>query len=115
MEDYGIKISELGYDVETADDMNLLLKSDFRLLKVALSGSINLVDEWTEIAHNLGYVPQFLVYIKDLYWNPPIGRVFLGTADWEHMARADANKIYISKAFYPETSSAYYYIFYEGA
>jgi hypothetical protein len=110
---YGIKVSEPGYDVNTAGDKNLSLKTGMTLLKVFSSGTTSLSGTWTEITHNLGYVPQFLVYVKDTTPNPDA--FYLGTADLgTAVARADTSKVYIKQQNANQTE-AYYYIFYEPA
>lgn len=111
---YGIKVSEPGHDVKTADDINLSLKTDLTMLKVVASGSVNLNGD-QEITHNLGYVPQFLVFIH----RTVIDQTVLATGSISHtgysadggVARADANKLYILDL----GDSAKYYIFYEQA
>jgi len=112
MVNYGIKVSEPGYDVKTCDDINLSLKSDFTLLKVFSSGSIALNGDQI-IVHNLGYVPQFLVYV---YYSPD-GTSILATGHTSFaVARIDSTNLYIQDKYkgYSATS-AKYYIFYEQA
>lgn len=110
---YGIKVSEPGFDVKTAEDKNLSLKSGMTLLKVFDSDTVSLSSGWTEVTHNLGYVPQFLVYVKDTGPNPDI--YYLATADLgAAVARADTAKLYIKQQNANQTS-AFYYIFYEPA
>lgn len=111
--DYGIKVAEPDFDVRTADDKNLSLKSGLTLLKVFDQDTITLSSTWTEITHNLGYVPHFLVYVLDTTEDP--NRVYLATADLSTaVARADTTKLYIKKRDSNQTK-AYYYIFYEPA
>jgi len=105
MGDHGIKVSEEGYDVKTADNINLSMKLDLTMLKVALSGSVDLAGDQT-IAHNLGYVPQFLVYV----WNGT--KCYMATGHVSYaLARADENNLYI----YDNGTSAKYYVLYEQA
>ncbi len=68
-----IIISKAGYNVLTeTDSNNLIFSSDYNTLKYHTSGSfsididINNTDttEVESIAHNLGYVPFFTVFIK---------------------------------------------------
>lgn len=106
--DYGMKVSEVGYDVKTAADKNLILKTGMNLLKVVASGSVS-INSAVEITHNLGYVPQFLVFWNDV----ANGKTYLctGHKTWV-VARADTTKLYISGS---TGDTAYYYIFYEQA
>lgn len=111
MGDYGIKVSAPGYDVKTADDIDLLLKSSFTLLKVVALGTVNLTTEWTTVSHSLGYVPQFLVYVND----KTNSKTYLGTGGYDTgLARADTGSIYIRR-INASGDTAYYYIFYEAA
>jgi len=111
MADYGMKVSEEGHDVFTAQDKNLSLKSGFTLLKVFDSGILTLSSGWNEVDHNLGYVPHFLVYTKDT--TPSPDAIFLATGDLGiAIARADTSKLYIKQDDASQTE-AYYYIFYE--
>lgn len=111
MANYGFKVAEPGYDARTAEDKNLSLKSGLTLLKVFEQDTIDLSSTWTEITHNLGYIPQFMVYVYDT----TNGKVYFATADLNTaIARADTTKIYIKKINADQTK-AYYYIFYEPA
>jgi len=111
--DYGIKVSKAGFDIATAIGNQLIFKSDSQLIKVAFSGTVNLsTTVWTEITHNLGYVPQFLAYLN------AGGYALLctgkrGPFELVTIARADTTKLYISPGNVGNT--AYYYIFYEQA
>jgi len=110
--DYGIKVSEPGYDVKTCADINLSLKSDLKLLKVFSYGSVNLVGDQT-IEHNLGYVPQFLVYVY--YATDGASMLATGHVSFA-LAKIDSANLYI-KDWYSgySATSAKYYIFYEQA
>tara|TARA_Y100000310_G_C20509676_1_gene728190 strand:+ start:91 stop:429 length:339 start_codon:yes stop_codon:yes gene_type:complete len=110
MADYGIKVAEAGYDIATATDAQLILKSDFTLLKVSASGTTNISSGATAtIAHGFSYIPQFLCFLKD----PSDSKVYLCTAYHEKgPARADTTNVYIINN-YGSTATAYYYIFYE--
>ncbi len=116
VEDFGIIISKEGFDYTDTDDKNILLKSDLTLLKVFDSGTKSLtgsVGDFTTVAHSLGYVPQFLVYVKDT--TPTPDAIYLATADLGvAVARADTSNIYIQKGN-ANQAEAYYYIFYEPA
>lgn len=113
----GIKISVPGYAVQTADDEHLSLKTDFTLLKVKMSGVVGSNNSYT-IAHNLGYIPQFLVF-----WigDPTMGSLegacmqsqsYFSQFDADGLiAGADATNLYIDNPGL--ASSALYYIFYE--
>ncbi len=106
MSDYGIKVSEPGYDVNTAEDINLSLKSSLEMLKVFMSGSVAMSGD-QEITHNLGYVPQFLVFTYDGV------KTYMATGNVGYaVAKADTNKLYIQDQ---GDVSAKYYIFYEQA
>lgn len=126
MADYGIKISEEGYDVKTCDDVNLILKSSFTLLKVVFSGTIDLSTGSNTVTHGLGYIPQFLVFGLadggggDDYILPANGNTYwypndFTTGDYIRV-EADTTKLYFSVGSAHGTSieSAYCYIFYEG-
>ena len=72
MGDHGIKVSQPGYDVKTATPSQLVFSSKYQTLKVKQQGSGAITDSGgrsVTIAHNLGYVPMFLVHsqIDPLY------------------------------------------------
>lgn len=60
---YGIKIAEPGYDVKSAEQKNLSLKTDFVLLNVSHQGELTADASPETITHGLGYVPQFLAWV----------------------------------------------------
>ena len=114
MGDYGIKVSEPGQDVLTCADRYLTLKSDYTLLKIALSGTISCASGgWTEISHNLGYKPQYLAYVDVA---GVVYKVFFTfSSPFEappFLSRIDTTKLYIYNNS-GTTRDVYYYIFYE--
>jgi len=65
MADHGIKVSKPGYDVKTADPNELVFSSKYKTLRVKQQGSGTVTHSGgrtVTIAHNLGYVPMFLVH-----------------------------------------------------
>jgi len=67
MANYGLKISNTGYDVKTATDAQTSMSSKFNSFKVLAQGAINLSISPSSIfnstvTHNLGYKPAFLVF-----------------------------------------------------
>lgn len=66
MGDYGIKVSNTGYDVYTAADKNLSLKSSINIFKVSDDGSGTVAASGTvTVAHGLGVIPFFLAFMED--------------------------------------------------
>jgi|SRR3990167_145073 len=53
---YGIKISQPGFDVKTCDDKDLVMSSKFNLLKTKATG---VKTPAGAVAHGLSYVPIF--------------------------------------------------------
>ena len=108
---YGIKISETGYSAKTAEDKNLILKSGFSVLKVAVSGTTTFTGSTGgNVTHGLGYLPQFLAYIGDgttMSMTP--ANYPVGNHVW-----VDTDKLYFKYAGSASTYTVLYYIFYEG-
>lgn len=78
MSDYGIKISQSGYDVKTAAKERLVFSSAYDTLKLFASGNgSQLVVGGTfvggsgtatvTIPHNLGYKPAFMVFCSSIW------------------------------------------------
>lgn len=70
-QDYGIKVSQEGVDVKTADNDDLVMSSSFNMFKIALSGTLSMTftpgaDTTTttvSVSHGLGYIPAFQAFI----------------------------------------------------
>jgi hypothetical protein len=74
---HGIKVSQTGSDVFTAEDNELVMSSDFNTFKIVQTGELDVAmpsvsqvgagaDENSNgytVAHNLGYVPIFIAYL----------------------------------------------------
>jgi len=54
---YGIKISQEGFDVKTCDDKDLVMSSKLNLLKTKATGTVT--TGGNTVAHGLAYVPIF--------------------------------------------------------
>ena len=113
MADYGVKVSEDGYDVKTATDQNLSLKSGLDLIKMSKQGSVNLSYGLNYVYHNLGYAPQYLVF----YWYFD-NASFLATYESNNFTAyvetfVDSEKLVILNPDPSYFESAYYYIFYQ--
>ena len=78
MTNYGIKVSQTGNDVKTANKEGLVFSSKYDTLKLFTNGSGSqsvpaATDPWgppgaatVEITHNLGYKPAFIVFCTSI-------------------------------------------------
>lgn len=86
---YGLKVSQPGEDVYTAEDDELVFNSDNNVLKIVFSGTAaqtvaSLAQDATDtvtVAHNLGYIPAAIIYLNgtgstyltaDRHYTPPV-------------------------------------------
>jgi len=66
--DYGIKVTEAGYDVASADIENIIFSSSYPFFKVysdstsSLTIPANATSATIIFSHSLGYVPAFTMY-----------------------------------------------------
>lgn len=79
MSNYGIKVSQAGYDVKTCNKERLVFSSKYNTLKLFVSGSgshsVPAATQWfgpsgtatVEITHNLGYKPAFIVFCNSIW------------------------------------------------
>ncbi len=82
MGNHGFKVSQPGYDVKTATPSQLVFSSKYQTLKVQQQGSGSITHSGgrtATIAHNLGYVPMFLVHSTI---DPLLGSTFGSAADY---------------------------------
>lgn len=101
---YGLKISQPGYDVKTCTDDQLVFSSKFNTLKEYVSGTINTTGGsnspvLTTIYHGLGYAPAYLVfaYGGDGYWYPQLNTGTQYANDYRQVeAWSDANNLYLN-------------------
>jgi hypothetical protein len=61
----GIKISQPGFDVKTCEDKDLVMSSEFNMLKTKMTGITS-----GDIAHGLSYIPIYFAMnkISDTKW-----------------------------------------------
>lgn len=63
MGDFGIKVSQIGHDVQGAADFELLFSSGWPLLKIIAEIDVTITSDVTQTlyTHNLGYPPAFFL------------------------------------------------------
>jgi hypothetical protein len=112
--DYGIKVSEPGFDVKSAGDKNLSLRSGLTLLKVYSQAQLTLSNSgFNDVSHSLSYLPQYLTFVKGT-----IGEVYLANGMFHGfttpiaVAKMTTSKLSIYQTV-GATQTAFYYIFYE--
>lgn len=124
--DYGIKITRDGYDLATATDKQCVLTSKYKTLTVAASGTatVQLLTTYyrnsTTVAHNLGYVPAFVVFGQEdgesYYYNVPFTHAFADFSGYFLFCWADNTNLYLEAQYAStpagtETYNFKYFIF----
>lgn len=112
MTTYGAKISQTGYDVNTAELKRLVYTSEYDTLKVAATGSgsiavaasasfFTVAQATTNIAHGLGFAPAFFVFADNPAWS--VTNVFaprtyrsIGGGFVEVVSSVDTTNLYIT-------------------
>ena len=92
--DFGIKVSLPGWDVENAADSDLYLSSSWPNLKIdlSLSGTVNTGSTGAAtVTHNLGYPPFTLVWSKNNGLLGPASSVNSSTITMSYFAGQDTN------------------------
>lgn len=101
---YGIKVAKPGFDVKTATDQQLAFSSEFDTLKIKQQGTGQLTDtsRTVTIAHNLGYVPTFMVHTQfssdGAYFISPLINTqpfFFPANNGEILTWADSTNLYV--------------------
>lgn len=107
-ENWGLKVSVDGKSINSTNDLDIAFTNGSKLLKVALTGSGSYTSGLKTIAHNLGYIPQFLAFMTD---NSTGHTTFCdGTISDGGVAFADSTNLYLGSL---GASTYRYYIFYE--
>lgn len=99
MGDWGIKISEEGYDVKTATAQQLIMSNSYNALKVKMVGTTAVA-----VAHGLAYAPIFWCMEKISATQYGI----VGQNGWEYPYVTSSN-------FVPHVESKYYIFYQQGA
>ena len=95
---YGIKVSQIGYNAETAADQNLLFSSSWPVLKIGLTDSVPVPANGTvKVPHKLGYPPLFFSQCID----PTITNTSIQTT-------VDSTNLYITSGASAITQVRYY-------
>ena len=112
---YGLKVSQLNYDVTTATDDNLIFNSNqnsFKIVKI-LTGTIPATSvsigagasgsdfKFITIPHGLSYIPAILAFMYDGFNMTPLpytnnGTTTQGLVTLNYSATADATNVYVN-------------------
>lgn len=114
MGDYGAKVSKEGFDVKTADDEDLILKSGINIFKVSADGSGNVAASGTvTVAHGLGVIPFYLAFMEDTSGDMRIvnGSGFI-TAE-QFRGYANTTNVILNNQDSSNAKDYYYYIHYD--
>lgn len=114
MGDYGAKVAKQNYDVRTALDKNLVLKSDINIFKVSAdgSGTVNASSSVT-VAHGFSYIPYFLVFIEDTSGKMRIANGSGFVVSEEFRGHANTTNVIIENMDAANNKKYYYYIHYD--
>ena len=117
MGDFGIKVAEPEFDVETAAEKNLSLKSGQTLLKEFARGEVTMSLTPTTINHKLTYHPQFLVWTQypdyPDYESQDVVLLMTGNFDAGAAYVTTSDLKLLPSQGQGNNSDAKYYIFYE--
>ena len=114
-EDYGIKVSKSTYDVNTADNANLIMNSAFNLFKIVATGTVSVTHTASTstttvtTAHGLGFVPGIISFDyngSDYIQMPALGFVSGTSLDLQFMAWTNATN-FVFYLYTPSTDSSY--------
>lgn len=97
--DYGFRVSKPGFDVKTCADVDCIATSKLPAMTVHKKG---IADAGDTIAHNLGYIPAILAYIKY------DGDTFLSLNN--NAYSVDETNIYFEEL---DPSDTYYYVIFK--
>lgn len=95
MADYGIKVSQTGYDINSATDKQLAFSSKYQMFKEYASGTGTLTllgaSEFAQvsISHDLGYRAAFFIFV-----NMPVGTVIAGTEGVTRVPQRNSRNFY---------------------
>lgn len=114
MGNWGLKVSNEGYDVFTAEDKELSLKPSINVFKVSEDGSGTLAASGTEtVAHGLGVIPYYLAFMEDTSGNMRIvnGSGFI--ASEQFTVYANTTNLVLTNNDGANAKDYYYYIHYD--
>lgn len=114
MGDWGIKVSNEGYDVKTASDKNLSLKSGTNIFKVSDENSGTLAASASlTTAHGLGVIPFFLAFMEDTSGKMRVvnGSGFISTEQFR--AYANTTNVVLQNQDSVNSKKYYEYIHYD--
>jgi len=104
-DDYGIRISKNGYDVKTCDDVDCVLSSSYYNQIIHKQGH-QPHTSGIMISHDLGYVPNYLAFIK------PTGEDYITNTDAGGFRITSVNENYLFfKSEFSAEVELYYIIF----
>ena len=110
----GIRVSKAAKEVGTANAIDLNMATDQNMFKVYSSniGTINALSVGT-VTHNLGYVPNFKVYMQDLLDPSRINLVTSSMITNNARAYAGTANLYIYNTDIFTNRRYFYYLIYD--
>jgi hypothetical protein len=101
---FKIRLSKPNYDISDSNLNNIVYDSEYDTLKYYTSGSVNLVVDGanveTTITHDLGYIPFYVVYLKNPVFTTRYSMTPFAYADFGVYgylsAYADSTKLYFT-------------------
>jgi hypothetical protein len=114
MGNWGMKVSQEGYDVKTCADYQLLFSSAWPLFKIAAQGSFTIGDttlDTTIATHNLGYVPFFIILKNSSNRISLDNNNYFVAMNGTDLKWQGATRSAFSGNYSEATYSGYYYIF----
>lgn len=114
----GIKLSQVGQDVTTASDQDLIFSSSYPYLKMVARGlaTVGGANIKTIYTHNLGYPPMFMLYYKsstDSFFTSFVENQLMSNSNIGNGVIAVDNETLTFYPSYADTNDyvVYYYIF----
>lgn len=108
MGNIGIKLSQLGYNVKTADDKNLIFSSAWKLLKILESDVVVPTSfTFTVDTHGLGYTPMVLGFYENDFQGNKVANTSRITRLWVNSSNVEIR----GGATGSSTAKLRYYIF----
>lgn len=114
MGNWGAKVSKEGYDVKTAADKDLVLKSNINIFKVSDEDSGEIAASGSKtIAHGLSIIPHFLAFMEDAYGRMRLVTAMPNLVSNRFQGYANTTNVVLENIDDENAKDYYVYIFYD--